>query len=280
MKQWYMVIDVAKCENCNNCLLACKDEFVDNDWPGYSLAQPDLGQKWITITGKERGQYPTIDVAYLPAPCQHCDNAPCIKAAKDGAINKRPDGIVIIDPVKARGQKSLVNACPYGAIWWNEEKNVPQKCTFCAHLLDNGWKQPRCVQSCPTGALSMRYVEDKEMQNIIAAEGLEVHEAKHNTAPHVYYKNLYRFNRCFIAGSVAIQVEGKDECANSAGVTLTRVPGETISECVTDNYGDFKFDNLEENSGNYIVDITYPGYENKTIEVDLKTSINIGTIFL
>ena len=26
MKPWYMIVDVAKCENCNNCFLACKDE--------------------------------------------------------------------------------------------------------------------------------------------------------------------------------------------------------------------------------------------------------------
>lgn len=68
------------------------------------------------IHGKERGQYPFIDVAYLAVPCLHCDNAPCIRAAKDGAIYKRPDGIVIIDPVKAKGQKKVINACPYSAI--------------------------------------------------------------------------------------------------------------------------------------------------------------------
>ena len=43
-----------------------------------------------------------IDVAYLPIPCMHCDNAPCIKAGSDGAITKREDGIVIIDPEKAK----------------------------------------------------------------------------------------------------------------------------------------------------------------------------------
>jgi len=138
MKKWYLVIDVEKCENCNNCFLSCKDEHVDNDWPGYSAPQPNRGQKWINIHGKERGQYPFIDVAYLPVPCMHCANAPCIKAAKDGAIYKRPDGIIIIDPVKAKGQKKVINACPYGAIWWNEELEAPQKCTFCAHLLDDG----------------------------------------------------------------------------------------------------------------------------------------------
>ena len=66
-----------------------------------------------------------MDVAYLPVMCQHCDDAPCIAAAKNGAVTKRPDGIVHIDPVKAKGQKAIADACPYGAVRWNEELNFP-----------------------------------------------------------------------------------------------------------------------------------------------------------
>ncbi len=100
---WQLIIDVEKCEDCNNCFLACKDEHVDNEWPGYSLPQPLHGHRWMNIMRKERGQFPMIDVAYLPIPCMHCDRAPCIEAAKGGAVYKRDDGIVIIDPEKARG---------------------------------------------------------------------------------------------------------------------------------------------------------------------------------
>jgi Fe-S-cluster-containing dehydrogenase component len=280
VKKWYMIIDVEKCHDCNNCFLSCKDEYTDNDWPGYSVPQPNHGHSWMSIIRKERGQYPVVDVAYLPVPCMHCDNAPCIKAAKDGAVYKRADGIVIIDPVKAKGQKNIVDSCPYGTIWWNEENDVPQKCTFCAHLLDEGWKEPRCVQACPTGALSVRYVEDSEMQDIIKAEKLEVYQPEYKTSPRVYYKNLYRFTRCFIGGSVAVHVEGKDECAEGATVTLFGASNEKIDECVTDNYGDFRFYNLEENGGKYTLEIVYPGYEKKTLTVDLKASLNAGVIFL
>ncbi|OGP55106.1 MAG: oxidoreductase [Deltaproteobacteria bacterium RBG_13_52_11] len=280
MKKWYLVIDVEKCENCNNCFLSCKDEHVENDWPGYAAPQPGQGPSWITIEGVERGQYPFIDVGYLPAPCMHCDNAPCIKAAKDGAIYKRPDGIVIIDPVKAKGQKNLVNACPYDAIQWNEALMLPQKCTLCAHLLDEGWEKTRCVQSCPTGALSMRHIEDAKMQEMIKTEKLETYQPERKTSPHVYYKNLHRFTRCFIGGSIAVRVDGKDECAEGAKVTLSNGANEKIGECMTDNYGDFKFDNLEENSGAYTLRITYTGYETKTIKVNLTKSVSAGMIFL
>jgi Fe-S-cluster-containing dehydrogenase component len=280
MEKWYLVIDVEKCENCGNCFLSCKDEYVNNDWPGYSAPQPDHEHKWINIQGKERGQYPFIDVAYLPVPCMHCDNAPCIKAATGGAIYKRPDGIVIIDPDKAKGQKNVVAACPYGAIWWNEKLEIPQKCTLCAHLLDDGWAETRCVQSCPTGALSLHHVEDAEMQKIIETEKLEVYLPEHKTSPRVYYKNLYRFTRCFIGGSVAVRTDGRDECAEGATVTLFNATNDKIGECVTDNYGDFKFDKLEENSGKYSLHIVYQGYDTKTIEVELKKSLNVGVIFL
>ena len=280
MKKWRLIIDVALCHDCNNCFLACKDEYVGNDFPGYSIPQPDHGHRWMNIMRKERGQYPTIDVAYLPVPCMHCDDAPCIKAAGDGAVYRRDDGIDIIDPVKAKGRTNIVDSCPYGAIWWNEQNSVPQKCTFCAHLLDEGWKEPRCVQACPTGALRAYYIEDSEMVDIVEAERLEVYEPKYKTGPHVYYKNLYRFTRCFIGGSVVVQVEGKDECPEGAKVTLFRGSGERVGECVTNNYGDFKFDDLEEDSGRHFLEIVYPDHEKETLEVDLKTSLNVGTVSL
>lgn len=279
MKRRFWVIDVAKCENCNNCYLSCKDEYVENDWPGYSALQPAHGQKWIEIHTNERGKYPVIDVGYLPQPCQHCDNALCMKAAKDGAVYKRPDGIVIIDPVKAKGQSQIVKACPYGAVSWNEELNLPQKCTFCAHLLDRGWTKTRCMQSCPTGALTVQHVEDAEMQEIIKAEKLETYRPELKTGPTVYYKNLYRYTKCFIGGSVATHINNKEECAEGATVTLLKASGEKIAECVTDNYGDYKFDNLEENSGKYNIQIQY-GDKTKSIEVELTKSINAGVAYL
>jgi Fe-S-cluster-containing dehydrogenase component len=222
MKKWNLIIDVAKCEDCNNCFLSCKDEFGDNDFPGYSAAQPKHGHRWMNIMRKERGMCPAIDVAYLPTPCMHCDNALCIKQAKEGAVYKRDDGIVIIDPEKSKGQKEIVDACPYGVIWWNEERNIPQKCTLCAHLLDAGWKEPRCVQACPTGALRVIRAEDAEMQKIVDSENLECLHPEFNTKPRVYYKNLYRYLKCFIGGSVAFEKEGITDCAEGARVALLK----------------------------------------------------------
>ena len=226
---------------------------------------------------KERGQFPAIDVAYLPVPCMHCENAPCIKAAKGGAVYRRDDGVVLIDAEKARGQKDIVKACPYEAVWWNEGENVPQKCTFCAHLLDEGWKEPRCVQACPTGALRVVLTEDSEMEGMIASENLEYFNPEFRTNPGVYYKNLYRYLQCFIGGSVAFEKDGVSDCAEGAKVLLSK-DSKIIGEVTTDPFGDFKFDHLEENSGKYTLEVLFRDYGKKTLDVDLKKSLYVGII--
>ena len=278
-KEWFLMIDVERCEDCNNCFLACKDEFVDNDFPGYSKAQPWHGHRWINIMRKERGQFPKVDVAYLPIPCMHCDNAPCIQKARQGAIYKRDDGIVLIDPERGKGQKTIVEACPYGAIWWNDALGLPQKCTFCAHLLDKGWKEPRCVQACPTGALRVVQVAGEDMRRLVGSEKLECLYPQLKTEPRVYYRNLNRYFRCFIAGSIAYEMNGVVDCAEGARVTL-RKGSVVVGEVATDSFGDFKFDDLEENSGKYVLDVTFRDYGMKTVEVELSDSLNAGLIVL
>ena len=225
------------CEDCNSCFLACKDEHVDNDFPPRSSSQPRHGHRWINIMRKERGQFPLIDVAYLPRPCMHCDDAPCIKNAADNAVYKSDDGIVVIDPIKSKGQQNLVKSCPYGAIWWNAEKEIPQKCVFCAHLLDDGWQKSRCVQACPTGALRMLHVEDSEMEGIVQDEKLEILHPEYQPRPRVCYKNLYRYTKCFIAGSVAQAHDGIEDCVNGETVILYQ-DGKKLQETKTDCFGD------------------------------------------
>lgn len=278
MNKWNLIVDIAKCHDCNNCFLACKDEYFENDFPPYSSAQPRMGQRWIDILRKERGQFPNVDVSYLPLPCMHCDDADCIKFAESEAVYKRDDGIVIIDPLKAKGQKALVESCPHGVIWWNEELDLPQKCTFCAHLLDEGWDMPRCVQACPTGAMEFLHIEDEQMQRMIESDKLDILHPEYGLEPRVYYKNLYRFTKCLITGSVALK--DVDECAEGAKVFLKNGSGKVIDTTETNNFGNFKIDNLKENSGKYSLEIEYPGYQKHELSVALEESIDVGTIFL
>ncbi|MCX8033427.1 MAG: oxidoreductase [Thermoleophilia bacterium] len=293
MKQWYMIIDVALCHDCNNCLMACKDEHVDNDWPGYTAPQPRHGHRWIDILRRERGQCPRVDVAYLPMSCQHCENPPCQEAHPEAVI-RRPDGIVLLDPEKAKGKRDLVDSCPYGAIWWNEELQVAQKCTLCAHLLDDrSWMPgvPRCVHTCPTGAMELHFLEQEELEELAREQKLEAYRPELGTKPHVLYRNLYRFTTNFISAGVLLD----GECFEGATVTLRNagpgsdgLPGRrdnravatcgTVATCVTNCFGDFKFDGL--GPGTYKLEICAAGRSYSTTVTLGGESLNLGFIQL
>ena len=275
MKKWNLIVDVGRCHNSNNCFLSVADEYQRNEHPGYSAEMPLHGHRWIDVKKKERGQAPMVDVAYLPTMCMHCDDAPCIAAAEDDAIKKRDDGIVIIDPVKAKGQKHLVESCPYGAIWWNEEKQLPQHWNFDAHLLDRGWAEPRCVQSCPTGALRSVMITDSEMEKLKSEEGLEQLEPEIQTKPRVHYKNLHLYKKCFIGGTVVITNSGLEDCLEGAIAVLNK-DGKKIGEEISDAFGEFKFDDLEPESGAYRIDILHSEYTSLSVNVELKQSIYTG----
>jgi Fe-S-cluster-containing dehydrogenase component len=249
-KKWNMIVDVEKCDNCRLCFLAVKDEYTRNDFPGYSAAQPNLGHNWLDIRRKERGTYPIVKANFLPVMCNHCDNPPCMKAATNGAIKKRSDGIVLIDPEKSKGQKQIVDECPYQAIFWNEEKEIPQAWTFDAHLLDEGWTKTRAEQACPMDVFRTIKVEDDEMKRIQAAENLEVLKPELGTEPRIYYKNLHLITKCFVGGTVVKNVDGVEECAADVEVVLEK-EGREIGRTKTDIFGEFVIDNLEPNSGKY-----------------------------
>ena len=184
MTQLNLIVDVALCENCNTCILATKDEYVGNSFPGYSAGHARHGRSVIDITRHVRGSGHMVDVTYLPAMCNHCDNAPCIKAG-NGAVKKRADGIVIIDPVEAKGRRDLVDACPYGAMTWNDDLSLPQTWIFDAHLLDQGWKEPRASHVCPTDAIAAAKLTDREMSALERKEGLRVLKPELGTKPRV-----------------------------------------------------------------------------------------------
>lgn len=277
-QQWALFVDVAKCHNCRNCFVACKDEHVDNDYPGYAAPQPRHGHAWIDIRTRERGTAPMVDVAHLPVMCNHCADAPCMKAAPD-AVTRRPDGIVIIDPVKAKGRRDLVDACPYGAIHWNEEREIPQTWIFDAHLLDRGWKEPRCVAVCPTGALTASKIDDAEFARKCADEGYAPLHPEYGTKPRVVYRNLHRFEKCFVGGTLVATRNGVVDCVAGARIEL-RQGGVSAGVAESDAFGEFKIDALAPDSGTYDLHITAHGMRPLQRTVKVAESVYLGTVEL
>ena len=78
MKQWYLVIDVRWCHDCNNCFMSCKDEHVDNEWPGYTNAQPRHGHRWMNIQRRERGHFFQRFLSEIFFPVYNCFSHKCI----------------------------------------------------------------------------------------------------------------------------------------------------------------------------------------------------------
>jgi len=275
--KWNLVVDVARCTNCNTCYMTLLDEYVGNSFPGYSGPCPRHGHHWIRLQTRERGAGSLMDVAYLFTTCNQCDEPPCLKAAPE-CVRKREDGIVLLDPEKSKGRDDLPAACPYGHIWWNNEARLPQKWSWDAHLLDQGWKEPRPVSVCAAGSLRTLKIDDEAMRNMAARNQWEVLRPEWGTQPRIWYANLYRFSREHIAGSVARTADGLEDAVEGARVVLLK-GGAEVAQAVTDFFGDFKFDKLDPDSGNYTIRVEQGG-KCREVSVTLDKSVNIGIIAL
>jgi len=274
MKKYTLLVDMSNCNQCYACALACKDEHFGNDFPPYTLGIQEAGEDWIDMHIEERGSGSMVRAACWPEFCRHCDDPACanyfVTVPKAGdAVSKREDGIVLIDPLKAEGDRSLQGACPYGAVAWNEEKGLPQKCTLCAHLLDAGEAAPRCVEACPNGTLRFGDLADAGSEVSLLVK--TVPELAGQGGVVRYYNNPGRF----VAGSVYLS---ESEVAEGAEVLLLE-NGETVSAARTNGFGDFKFTRLPEGR-QYEVRISYEGRAPLTLQADTAKDVCFEEITL
>lgn len=142
-KQLGWSIDLRKCVGCHACVVSCKAE--NNTSPGLA---------WRQVITKNGGQYPNVTTRFVTMACFHCAEPGCIAACPvEGAIVKRAeDGVVYIDQELCVGCRRCEWACPYGAVQFNPETRLVEKCTFCLHRLDAGLV-PACVTTCMGDAL-------------------------------------------------------------------------------------------------------------------------------
>lgn len=282
MDCWNLIVDVAECHNCHNCVVAAKDELVDNHFESYSAPHPAQGQGVIRIERHLRGSGHHVDAAYLPRLCQHCADAPCVKAG-GGAVKQRGDGIVIFDPVACKGRRDLVDICPYGAVVWNQQLQLPQTWFFDAHLLDAGWREPRAVSVCPTRALEAVKLDDAAMAARAAAEGLQALHADLGTRPRVHYRNLQRVFSLFVAGSVVVMSSGDEGGVDAVeGAQVELLQGErVVLRTGSDAFGDFRLDGLAPGGGAHQVRISHStlGSAQRSVAL-LAESVVLGDIEL
>jgi DMSO reductase iron-sulfur subunit len=160
MSRYAIITDLNRCVGCLACSVGCK---VQNDVP--------IGHYWNKVVRMgpvpkaEGGQFPDVEMYFLPLTCQHCNTPQCVEVCPTGATYKRDDGIVVIDADECIGCQACVSACPYGVRYLDEDKNIVQKCNLCVDKVDNG-ELPQCVTQCGGRA---RYFGDLD-------EGLESFE--------------------------------------------------------------------------------------------------------
>ncbi|MCA9322217.1 MAG: 4Fe-4S dicluster domain-containing protein [Planctomycetes bacterium] len=171
------VIDHTKCIGCHACTVACKSE---NEVPLGAF------RTWVKYT--EKGTYPVVRRHFTVLRCNHCDAAPCVEICPVTALSKRPDAIVDLDRDVCIGCKACMQACPYDAIYLNEDKGVAEKCHYCAHRTEIGL-EPACVVVCPVQAIVAGDADDPETKiaSLIANETTSQRKPEKETKPRVWY---------------------------------------------------------------------------------------------
>ena len=125
-----LVIFKKDCMGCHSCEVACKQEH------GLSV-----GPRLIRVIEKAPD--------FIPVYCHHCARAPCKEACPTEAISRNDKGIVLIDKDKCIGCKECIEACPFGAMQFDDEQEVAEKCDLCQDRIGNN-EQPACVNACAT----------------------------------------------------------------------------------------------------------------------------------
>jgi Fe-S-cluster-containing dehydrogenase component/formate-dependent nitrite reductase membrane component NrfD len=175
------VLDQTRCIGCHACSTACKSE---NDVP--------LGVNRTYVKSVDVGTFPQVRRAFQVTRCNQCSDAPCVTACPTRAMYRRPDGIVDFDKSICIGCKACMAACPYDAIFINEEDHSAEKCNFCAHRLDVGL-EPACVSVCPTEAILVGDLNDptSKVAKIVQREPVSVRRPEKETGPGVFYKGAH-----------------------------------------------------------------------------------------
>jgi Fe-S-cluster-containing dehydrogenase component len=174
------VIDHTRCIGCHACTVACKAE---NTVPVGSF------RTWVKYT--EKGAFPEVKRSFAVLRCNQCTAAPCVTICPVGALEKRPDGIVDVDPARCIGCKACMHGCPYDALYLNDASGTAEKCHFCAHRTEIGLA-PACAVVCPTEAIIPGDFHDPEsaVSRLRREHALSARKTEAGTGPNVLYREV------------------------------------------------------------------------------------------
>ena len=175
--QYGFAIDQRTCIGCHACTVACKTEH-----------EIPVGQFRTWVKYVDKGEYPATTREFGVMRCNHCTDAPCISICPTNALFKRDDGIVDFDNDQCIGCKSCMQACPYDALYIDEDTNTAAKCNFCAHRIDQGL-EPACVVVCPTESIWVGDLDDADsgIRRFLSIEPVQTRTPEQKTGPNVFY---------------------------------------------------------------------------------------------
>ena len=110
------VLDVERCVGCQACRFACARRMGEG-----GLAAACIGVR--SAGGVRRG--------YVVIVCRACADPPCARVCPTDALIERggsaaSSGGVRLKPELCIGCGNCVQACPFGAVFWNAGENKPQ----------------------------------------------------------------------------------------------------------------------------------------------------------
>jgi Fe-S-cluster-containing dehydrogenase component len=213
--RWGFGVDATKCIGCLRCVEACKrennvpaDAHHFNTWveryvylEGETRARIDsqADPQNIAASGSEkeyrfdnRYQDAKVEKAFfVPKLCNQCEHPPCVQVCPTGATYRTKDGVVLIDSKYCIGCQYCVQACPYGARWFNVHTRTTQKCYWCYHRITKGL-QPACVEACPVGARIFGDRNDPQSPISLFIRNNRVHVLRPETGngPNVFYVGI------------------------------------------------------------------------------------------
>ncbi|MGJ8656357.1 MAG: DmsC/YnfH family molybdoenzyme membrane anchor subunit [Akkermansiaceae bacterium] len=149
-EQYSFSVDLDKCTGCKACVVAC-----------HSLNGLDKTESWRDI-----GEIVSLDSAdkqTVTSACHHCADPACLNGCPVGAYEKMPDtGVVRHLDDQCIGCQYCSLKCPYDVPKYNKDLGIVRKCDICHERLAEG-EAPACVQSCPSGAISIQLIKTEQI---------------------------------------------------------------------------------------------------------------------
>lgn len=73
------------------------------------------GVVYRPVVKEESGEFPNVQLRFVPRPCMQCEKPPCVPVCPVKATWKRVDGVTAVDYDKCIGCRYCITACPYNA---------------------------------------------------------------------------------------------------------------------------------------------------------------------